>query len=98
MRLCDTVILIGDSRIVNTKLRMFTLAAGLLLMASTTLSAKEISFSTQDGDVVYADVYGAGAKCVLYLRMAPASIKPAGRIRLANRPSRLSGGGHRFPR
>jgi len=44
---------------------MLTPLMGVLLMASAPVTPKEVSFPTQDGGVVYADVYGSGERGVV---------------------------------
>jgi pimeloyl-ACP methyl ester carboxylesterase len=43
----------------------FALLTGLLLMSSSVVSPKEVSFPAQDGGSVYADSYGAGKRGVV---------------------------------
>lgn len=44
---------------------MFIPLAGMLLMSSSAVSPREVSFPTQDGGIVYADLYGEGERGVV---------------------------------
>jgi len=51
--------------VVESRMRTFLAIVAALLLSGTAAAQKTVSFPTEDGGVVFADVYGTGEKAVV---------------------------------